>query len=161
MAITRAKKRLVLTNAVMRRSFGDFVENPPSRFLDEIPRELLHYTESSPWTGVQTDPLRAGLGVAGDRMPEGFMPRSADRFSRPGAPARRAPAPPRPAAPSWDANPHGDDFAVGRIVTHPMFGRGQILHKEGSGDSLKLTIRFQDSGTKKILPRHTTLVVHD
>jgi len=54
-----------------------------------------------------------------------------------------------------------DDYDVGRIVTHPMFGSGKILHREGAGESLKLTIRFQSSGTRKILPRHTTLVVHD
>jgi len=42
-----------------------------------------------------------------------------------------------------------------------MFGHGTILHKEGAGETLKLTIRFRDSGTRKILPCHTTLVVHD
>jgi hypothetical protein len=42
-----------------------------------------------------------------------------------------------------------------------MFGRGRILRKEGAGESLKLTIHFLTSGTRKILPRHTTLVVLD
>jgi hypothetical protein len=42
-----------------------------------------------------------------------------------------------------------------------MFGKGTILQKEGAGESLKLTIRFQGAGTKRIMPRGTTLVVHD
>lgn len=194
-AITRSKKRLVVTNAFMRRSFGDFVENPPSRFLDEIPQDLLLYSESSPYAGVIGDPLRAGApagsppaGRSGLGLPSrspgdrpswsagmggtsggyresagGYRTSSGrgggNRGSGAGGGFRSA----RPAASrSYAADPGGgDDFAVGRIVTHPMFGRGTILQKEGAGESLKLTIRFQSAGTKRIMPRGTTLVVHD
>lgn len=174
-AITRSKKRLVVTNAFMRRSFGDFVENPPSRFLDEIPKELLRYSESSPYAGVIGDPLRAGApagsppsGRSGLGLPsKGPAPRSAwgsgsgsgsgFRGGPGGAPRSYRPRE-RSYAPSLGG---GDDFAVGRIVTHPMFGKGTILQKEGAGESLKLTIRFQSAGTKRIMPRGTTLVVHD
>ena len=39
-----------------------------------------------------------------------------------------------------------------------MFGEGRVLSREGEGQNLKLTIRFTDHGTKKILPRYTTLL---
>ena len=186
-AITRAKKRLILTNAVLRRSFGDFVENPPSRFLDELPPKLMTYSESSPWSGVEGDPLRSGRS-----LPEGGPPRTSSTGGGglwTGIAGTTSP-PRRPTAgggsmrrfssargsgssgtqdrPAFSRRPvvsvpglGSDEYAVGRTVTHPMFGRGTILHIEGAGDSLKLTIRFLTSGTRKILPRHTTLVVHD
>jgi len=199
-AITRSKKRLVVTNAFMRRSFGDFVENPPSRFLDEIPKELLLYSESSPYAGVIGDPLRAGApagsppaGRSGMGLPSkapgtrsawggagsgggGYREGSGGgyrggsgrggggsgggsyRGGFRGSPGGARPAASRSFVPDLGG---GDDFAVGRIVTHPMFGKGTILQKEGAGDSLKLTIRFQGAGTKRIMPRGTTLVVHD
>ena len=164
-AMTRAKSRLILTNAVQRRSFGDFVENPPSRFLDEIPKELLTMSESRPWTPFGEEAPRLGLsaprrgyggGPSASSASRGWNGRPEPRFGR-GRPTVAA----RIVAASGAYEPGGDDYAVGRIVTHPMFGRGMILHKEGAGDSLKLTIRFQNTGTKKIIPRHTTLVVHD
>ena len=52
-----------------------------------------------------------------------------------------------------------DGFAVGAFVRHPRFGGGQILHREGSGKLLKLTIQFSDYGPKKILPAYTKLSV--
>jgi DNA helicase-2/ATP-dependent DNA helicase PcrA len=57
--------------------------------------------------------------------------------------------------------PDDEDFgyAVGMKVTHPMFGKGTIAAVEGSGPSLKLTIRFAEAGTRRILPRHTTLTI--
>jgi DNA helicase-2/ATP-dependent DNA helicase PcrA len=52
-----------------------------------------------------------------------------------------------------------DGFSVGARVTHPMFGRGQVLDREGSGKNLKLTIQFSGYGTKRILPAYTQLEV--
>jgi DNA helicase-2/ATP-dependent DNA helicase PcrA len=50
-----------------------------------------------------------------------------------------------------------DGFSVGVQVSHPMFGSGKILGREGAGKSLKLTIQFSGYGTKRILPAYTQL----
>jgi len=52
-----------------------------------------------------------------------------------------------------------DGFSIGARVAHPMFGRGQVLDREGSGKNLKLTIQFSGYGTKRILPAYTQLEV--
>lgn len=46
--ITRAKERLFLTFSKRRLFYGDFIENPPSRFLQDIPQDLVDQTESEP-----------------------------------------------------------------------------------------------------------------
>jgi len=62
-------------------------------------------------------------------------------------------APPRPS----DFPAASDGFSIGVRVSHPMFGSGKVLGREGSGPSLKLTIQFTGYGTKRILPAYTQL----
>ena len=146
-AMTRARERLFLTAAASRRSFGDFVENPPSRFLEEIPSELVLEKVAVPagylsGAGYNPWPDRAGAG----------------RTGRPG-PGRGERVARDTQSIHYDPGEDEDGYAVGMKVTHPMFGKGTIAAVEGSGPSLKLTIRFAGAGTRKILPRHTTLTV--
>jgi ATP-dependent DNA helicase UvrD/PcrA len=145
-AFTRAKERLRLSRALSRLQQGVPVANGPSRFLDEIPAALL-----------------APEGGAG-----GFFDRPAyDGYDRAGgtaggssamrAAARNAQQPP-PRPPS-DMPPSADGYSIGVRVSHPMFGDGRVLGREGEGKGLKLTIQFLGFGTKKILPAYTTLSV--
>lgn len=148
-AMTRARHRLFLSSCSARRQFGDFVSNEPSRFLEEIPEELLDRSESRavPVPGYRH--LREG-GVWGRG---GSRPRAGSRSGRP-----RPPAGERRVVPDPDASDvTADDLRPGTWVRHPMFGEGRVLSREGEGQNLKLTIRFTDHGTKKILPRYTTL----
>ena len=151
-AVTRAREQLVLTSAMCRRSFGDFVENPPSRFLEEIPPDLLRTR-------------RAAASSFRSLSPAGYTPWRSPRSVRDGRPAPPLKAPATRAAggrpgPVVHYDEGGDDdYAVGMKVTHPMFGKGTIAAVEGSGTSVKLTIRFTESGVRKILPRHTTLTI--
>ena len=50
-----------------------------------------------------------------------------------------------------------DLLAVGRWVRHPAFGRGEIVDREGSGEDLKLSIRFGSSRPKKIVVAYAQL----
>jgi len=149
-AVTRARERLVLTAAATRRSFGDFVENPPSRFLEEIPAELLREQR-----------LAGGFRST---SPAGYTPWRSPRIARdaarmPAAPGRKpGPSLPGPVV-HYDADGDDDGYAVGMKVIHPMFGKGTIAAVEGCGPAVKLTIRFTESGVRKILPRHTTLTI--
>jgi DNA helicase-2/ATP-dependent DNA helicase PcrA len=149
-AMTRARERLFLSHAHYRRYQGALMPNPPSRFLDEIPGELVLSAEL-PAEGFfgdwQTDSASGAKAVHGSSAA-----RAAGRRGR-GAPSvstvkatRGGPVP-------------EDGFAVGAYVQHPRFGGGQILHREGTGKHLKLTIQFSDYGPKKILPAYTKLSV--
>jgi len=151
-AMTRARRRLMLSHAMYRRYQGTLMPNPPSRFLDEIPPELIHEV-APPTTGFFGD---WEVRDRPERQPS--VGSSAARA----AAAKRRVAQPAPAPhPARGEKPPEDGFAVGFHVHHPKFGGGQILNREGSGKQLKLTIHFSDYGPKKILPSYTTLSVED
>jgi DNA helicase-2/ATP-dependent DNA helicase PcrA len=146
-AITRARERLSLSHALTRLQQGIPQANPPSRFLAEIPTALL---AESGFHGAPSffDP------PFGDPAPQGRS-----RFAYGGSAARAAARRARPETlprPS-DLPPAADGFSVGVRVSHPMFGSGRVLEREGSGTSLKLTIQFTRYGTKRILPAYTRL----
>ena len=136
-AITRARERLLLSRAMSRLQAGVPMTNMPSRFLQEIPDALLDETGSHAVTSWD--------------MPGSSAARAAYR--------RPAPTASRPAARPSDMPVEADGFNVGAKVAHPMFGRGQVLDREGSGKNLKLTIQFSGHGTKRILPAYTQLEV--
>jgi ATP-dependent DNA helicase UvrD/PcrA len=136
-AITRARERLLLSRAMTRLQAGVPMTNAPSRFLEEVPAALVDETGSY-------------AGSAAWELSGSSAARAANR---------RAPAAPRAPRPS-DMPQEADGFSVGARVTHPMFGRGQVLDREGSGKNLKLTIQFSGYGTKRILPAYTQLEVN-
>jgi DNA helicase II / ATP-dependent DNA helicase PcrA len=143
--MTRAKKSLVLTRAVYRRSYGEerMRESPPSRFLAEIPGELIETAGGS-------------LGEPGETRryePDPEYSYSQDYFYR-----RRPTARPsygrahRPARASVDP-------LIGTRVRHSKYGIGTIIGVEGEGDDRKLTVSFQDYGAKKLVERYANLQV--
>jgi DNA helicase-2/ATP-dependent DNA helicase PcrA len=142
-AITRAKERLFLSRAASRLQQGVPVTNEPSRFLDEIPERLLDL-DGPPASGFF------------DRPPRGFGDSSWTGGSSAMRVARRRAETASPRPPS-DTPPTPDGFEVGIRVSHPMFGSGKVLDREGSGAGLKLTIQFTGYGTKRILPAYTRL----
>lgn len=146
-AITRARERLYLSRALQRLQQGVPQSNPPSRFLEEIPDALLEVS---------------GAGSLGffDAPESRSRERGWGAFSYGSSAARawaRRPAGsavlPRPS----DIPPAEDGYSIGVAVRHPMFGRGTVLEREGSGANLKLTIQFTGYGTKRILPAYTEL----
>ncbi|MCD6250067.1 MAG: UvrD-helicase domain-containing protein [candidate division Zixibacteria bacterium] len=135
---TRARKKLYLATAGSRFRFGE-VMSIPSRFIKEIPREL-----------VETTDLRAYRPTGLNRPTTG----------RPGG--HRFPT-----APSTTPTPSGVHYEfeadeilqIGRIVAHPTFGRGKILQVSGYGESLQLEIMFTGLGVKKIMAKYAKLKV--
>ncbi len=146
-AITRARERLFLSRAMSRLQQGVPSANPPSRFIEEIPAELLAESGSHGAAAFFDPPLReSGTARWGDFSYGSSAARAAARGAQPKAA-------PRPS----DFPLAADGFSVGVRVSHPMFGSGKILGREGSGKSLKLTIQFTGYGTKRILPAYTQL----
>ena len=141
--ITRARERLYLTNAWCRMLHGTTQYNPPSRFLDEIPKQLVSHAEGSRNNG------RSSGGGGGS--PRSGNPNWASRANhddvwtgkvfgagshRDEVVERARVAPPQPS----HANLLG--LRVGDDVRHPKFGEGVILDLEGDGDKTVAVVRF-------------------
>jgi len=156
--ITRARRHLVLAWSRWRYIFGALKETKASRFLEEVPRELVEEKEIAEARDMG---MRASARRASVSSRRGYQ------FSAP-APVKVVP---KPAAPKgvhyeWDeseaaAQSSSDDgsdlMAVGSWVLHPSWGRGQIVDREGSRDDLKLSIRFGGGRTKKVLVAYARL----
>ncbi len=135
-AMTRARERLFLSRAMSRLQQGIPQANAPSRFIEEIPAELLSQSRSREAGGKGWGDFSYGSSAARTAARRGHPAASPARFDLPAA---------------------EDGFSVGVRVSHPMFGSGKVLGREGSGKSLKLTIQFTGYGTKRILPAYTQL----
>jgi DNA helicase-2/ATP-dependent DNA helicase PcrA len=137
-AITRARREVLLTAAAFRRRWEGATGGRISRFVAEIPDELLEREES-----VE---VRSG-GGASRRSWHGGGGRGADVADDGWAdgPRHRAAAPERSRA-----DPR--HRAVGREVHHEQFGRGVVVAAEGEGESARFTVRF-GSQVKKVLGR--------
>jgi DNA helicase-2/ATP-dependent DNA helicase PcrA len=139
--ITRARQRLFLSSAWTRMLFGTTQYNPPSRFIEEIPAELVEEAGGNRRTGRSGRSADPGAGR--DRIAERALRPSmtSSTTSSIGA-ARQAPQP---------TNAHALGFRVGEDVRHPRFGDGIILAIEGEGDKAVATIRFPQAGERQLL----------
>jgi DNA helicase-2/ATP-dependent DNA helicase PcrA len=134
--ITRAQRRLYLTRALRRSAWGQPAANPASRFLDDIPPELLDW---------RNPPVPAAASVA-DRLAAGQL-RSGGR----GRPAPRAAATFAGLRPVPDLSP-------GDRVSHDSFGLGTVLSTQGAGERTQADVDFgSDTGVKRLLLRYAPL----
>ena len=134
--ITRARERLYLTNAWSRMLYGSTQYNPPSRFLDEIPAELVNHAEGSRET--RTRQRGTVFGGGGWTSP---VHRNRDEI------VERALQPRGPVT-------HGAEalgLRVGDDVRHAKWGEGVIIDIEGQGDKAEATVRFPEAGEKRLL----------
>jgi len=140
--MTRARERLYLLNARRRYLFGQDQANPPSRFLKDIPAELLDEEGNS---GRIERP--SGLTPAVRQIKaESHNLAAALEFSHSGE-VEIVPEPPEE---------YGEVF-VGMKVRHAKFGLGTIRKIEGSGEAQKAIVWFNSAGPKKLLLRFAGL----
>ena len=134
--MTRAKQKLILSRAEKRSTFGVGRANLPSRFLDELPMELMQFeqkkgkmeslfSQETPWRDdfhqtesmmddlSQESPFSERDGVI--LTPEGFFP-----------------------------------LKIGMRVRHPKFGEGRVKSVEGMDENQKATIVFRTVGSKRL-----------
>lgn len=154
--ITRARERLYLTHAWSRQLFGATNYNPPSRFLDEIPEELVHQL------GEERRMSSGGLGSSRDAVVRGAL-RSASAGSRRdslsgssftgGREVKGSDDGPYsvPTPPAGARGAQEIGLRVGDDVMHEKFGEGVILDVFGAGDKAEVLIRFPSSGEKRLL----------
>ena len=119
-AITRARRRLYLTQAQTRMLHGQTRYNIASRFMAEVPRELLEWL---------SPPRRRGFDI--DRAEWGNSAAAARSHVSRGAMSA--------AGPSW---------RVGQSVKHAKFGVGVIIDAEGGGNDARVQVNFRDTGVK-------------
>ena len=117
--ITRAMKELNLSYADVRRLRGQEHRNRPSRFLSEIPAELLEEVRPQPNVSL---PVRMGG-----------------------------------AAPGTDEPDAGAGPALGQRVSHPKFGDGVVLNREGAGDHARVQVNFERHGSKWLVVAYARL----
>jgi DNA helicase-2/ATP-dependent DNA helicase PcrA len=124
--MTRAKERLHLTNAERRRVLGSERFNFPSRFLDEIPKELLTRR-----TGDRA------MAFPGKGEPNGgpYLDYSDSQIVE---------------AVSGSREIDAEQLETGAWVRHPTFGPGVVRSREGRGEELKVWVYFPSVGTKKL-----------
>jgi DNA helicase-2/ATP-dependent DNA helicase PcrA len=147
--ITRAMRRLFISHAWSRMLFGSTQYNPPSRFFDEIPDELVeskgNVTGRSSY-GRQSYRRRDERGY--DDPPPYRRGRSREQQDthreRVVEAALRAGNAPQP------SNSHDLDLRVGDDVAHPAFGEGVIIDISGSGDKAEAVINFAGVGQKHL-----------
>ena len=155
--ITRAMRRLYMSHAWSRQLFGSTQYNPPSRFFDEIPEELVESTGNVTGRssyGRQSYRSRSGTDY-GDPPP--YRRRSRDIYDdvperdraerhreRVVESAMQAATQPEP------ANSQELGLRVGDDVEHPSFGEGVIIEIHGSGESAEAVINFASAGSKHL-----------
>jgi len=138
--VTRAMRHLVLTHAWTRTMWGHHVEAIPSRFLQEIPHELVTDLSS-------TLPTRRSSFSLED---EGFLGRLSE-FTEGRAFGTGAAPPVR----STGAEKLG--LAVGDPVVHDRYGAGVVVSVEGEGTHARAAVRFDEHGTKHLVLAMTPL----
>ncbi len=143
--MTRAKERLFLSRAEERSTFGVGRANLPSRFLDELPIELIrfegkkdrvesfilnevHWGDEMDQTEIKMNDLSLGHSLSeGEETslsPEGFFP-----------------------------------LRIGMRVRHPKFGVGKVKSVEGMDENQKVVVLFQNGGIKRLKVKYAPLEV--
>ena len=130
--ITRAQRRLYVSRALMRASWGNPVTNPPSRFLQEIPGNLVDWRREEP---------QAQSWNEWDDWGESSYQAS----SRPWQPPV-APSPQRGGGRNKELK-----LAVGDRVNHEKYGLGTVLEVNGTGVRATVVIDFGSSGTVRLM----------
>jgi DNA helicase-2/ATP-dependent DNA helicase PcrA len=136
---TRARRRLFVSLSQQRSLFGELRMNPPSRFLSEIPRELVRMDAPE-----ALEPRRAMP------TPPTFRRRARDEMAE-----DEGPRIDRSYAQTSDFEGAEGDVR-GMRVRHPQFGDGIIREVTGVGPNAKLTVDFKSVGLKRVIARFVT-----
>jgi DNA helicase-2/ATP-dependent DNA helicase PcrA len=124
--LTRARKRLYLSRAEYRSSWGAPMYNPPSRFLSEIPEELVTWNEVQRSSSMTTRTSGLGSSRSFGPPPKATGKRTSETIA----------------------------LSIGDRVSHDTFGLGTVTEVSGDGDRAQATINFGTAGEKRLLLRY-------
>ena len=128
--LTRAEKRLYISRAEYRLTFGSPKYNPGSRFLDEIPSELIEWKDET-----RSKSSSGSSSIRRSRVATTAPPRATGKTSS------------------------AMVLTVGQRVSHDTFGLGTVVALAGEGDKSEATINFGQYGDKRLLLRYAPVVV--
>ncbi|SMY00493.1 UvrD-helicase domain-containing protein [Brevibacterium antiquum] len=160
--LTRARQRLIVTRAETRSMWGQPQYNPPSRFLAEIPENLIEWentgTFSSSLGGFSSGGYGGGSqGYSGSRSggfgsarESGSSSRSRSGSASSSSPVAGFPNRIRP-------NREVITVSVGEKVSHESFGLGTVTEVNGVGDKTVAVVDFGSLGTKRLLLRYAPI----
>ena len=130
--ITRAKEKLYITKAKSRMLMGHTSYNKVSRFVNEIPPELLNYTGEkktfASTNGFSASSSHISIGACSKFTPN----KSFNTFTKP-------------------AVKSGTVYKKGDCVFHKVFGKGMIMKTEKMGNDTMLEVAFDKAGTKTLM----------
>lgn len=158
-ALTRAEKQAYLTYALSRYRWGKLIDAEPSRFIEEIEEKFLEIM--TPIEERRINPM-LDASIFGDISPNKI------RFKKPIQKQKVKPEKFQISTPknlkkvaktNGNTNLFDSKLAVGNIVKHLRFGKGEVLKIEGKGADLKAEINFENGGVKKLLLRFAKLNV--
>ncbi|WP_394275730.1 DNA helicase PcrA [Luteococcus sp.] len=142
--ITRARQQLYLTRAAVRTAWGSPQYNPASRFLEEIPAELMDWRRTGAaltgWastSATRTVQARQGGGFSSRTLGG----RSSGPSLGSGAPKVKTVA----------------SVSPGERVLHSTFGLGTVVSTSGSGDAMKADVDFGSAGLKRLSLKHAPM----
>ncbi|NLA56553.1 MAG: DNA helicase PcrA [Corynebacterium humireducens] len=133
--ITRAREQLYLTRAMLRSSWGNPMTNPPSRFLAEVPEELVDWRREEPeqsWGSSWGAGGSGGGGGWGGHTPQRTAPR-------------------KPTLPKARPTNNNLQLVVGDRVNHDKYGLGTVIAADGSGARATVTIDFGSAGKVRLM----------
>jgi ATP-dependent DNA helicase UvrD/PcrA len=140
--MTRARAKLVLTGAARRRVFGEYQSSNPSRFIEEVPAELMElvtpsfssssYQGNFPHYDFKTNPYGRGRGTRVKETAPAYSYEDEDQST-------------------------GMALQLGMKVRHPQFGIGTVLSIEALADDTKLVVRFINIGQKTLRAKFARL----
>ena len=160
-ALTRAEKQAYLTYAQSRYRWGKLIDCEPSRFVEEIDDKYVEYL--APKVSPQINKF-----INEDIF--GSVPQDKIRFKKPAQRnsfnTKEKPKTIQISTPknlkkvsAVGANLFDSKIAVGNIVEHTKFGKGEVIKLEGNGSNKKAEINFNSVGTKKLLLQFAKLKI--
>lgn len=170
-AITRAEKHCILTNAKNRFRYGKMEFDNPSRFIDEIDASLIEGGEEAPESSfgggyggrMPWDRDRSGYGrgyqnakpvasqFIADPKPGFKSVRAVNAVHRIMGDTARSSSVALAGSSASKASSASGSLSEGCRIEHQRFGIGKVLKIEGAGENTKATVEFQNAGTKQLL----------
>ena len=151
--ITRARKQLVITSAARRRVFGEYQNTEPSRFIEEIPLDL-----------VEQDLPAVSSSYSTNSRGNQWGEYRANPYGRPRQPAagyRAGRQDDGAKVPTQNFKYEEEDqtpgLRPGARVKHAQFGSGTVVSVEDLQDDQKLVVRFNSVGTKTLRAKYAKL----
>ena len=136
-ALTRAKRQVTITYAKNRYRWGKLNDCEPSRFINEIHKDYIHFNYNS---NQKINLLKSGKAANKLRFKKPNKKISLKVLNKKNIISQKS-----------IGNTHFEDLIIGDFIIHNRFGKGEVIKTEGEGSDKKAEVKFDTSGIKKIL----------